>query len=574
MKTPPNWRWLSGVARFQAGAMAAPPEAQPGDGDPYRLTGPRLMLHRALNVLPPAWREGMAERLLRRPGAPGPAAEHVLQYLLSSARPAHHERTRKEATVARGADNFYQKQYRQHLNATMGAFAMTATQALLASGGRPRGRLWKRHRRTYAALLEQVHDAPPILVIDPQTVAVPLWLPEPRREQDRAAVGRWLTGRGSLPAAYRDIVAGEEVRSAEPSVRARERGADGAVLEVVGALLDNRRLALLALHPCDPDAMGLHITLFGIELLEPGRLELDHGLEPGSLAPYREAARRTGRLLVFGVGGTEEVFTQCSQNLFVKRPAAFPAPPPRRPAPTHAWHPALPLTRLAGSQFEAIQVTVSADGLPGASPRNGDQGKAVFVGRLGRRPVLLIPYHPGNAVHGHAAKLWSNPYGTVVISDDHHSLSRVTVSGPARVIDHARVKREFPDIAAQVADQRGRHGAPLADPEYWFLQEVAELVQQREWLAAHTLEPGRAACTISAGGQARHGKKPGYFVADTLPPYDRGLQHAREMAGRPTDPTGRRHRQWLETVADALVIRRTQLRQDSGSFGGARGRRH
>jgi hypothetical protein len=265
-------------------------------------------------------------------------------------------------------------------------------------------------------------------------------------------------------------------------------------------------------------------------------------------------------MLVFCVGGTEEVFTQCSQNIFVKRPLVG-SGQPGRPALSQEWTPALPLERLLDLQFEAIQVTVSASGLPGASPRNGDLGKACFVGRRGRGVFVLIPYHPGNAIHGHAAKLWSNPYGTLVISDDHHALSRVMVSGPSRVIDHRRVKRNFPAIAAQVAAQCGRNGTLLPDPEYWFLQEVAELVQQREPLVANTLDPGRPTCSISAGGQAHHGKKPGYFAADSLPPYDQDLQHERELMGRPVDPTGATHSQWRSTVRDALDARHAHLQR-------------
>ena len=89
----------------------------------------------------------------------------------------------------------------------------------------------------------------------------------------------------------------------------------------------------------------------------------------------------------------------------------------------NAWNPALPLERLLAQQFETFQVTVSASGVPGASPRNGDCGKAVFLGHRARKPYVLIPYHAGNAVHGHAAKLWSNTQGTIVIYDDHSALS-------------------------------------------------------------------------------------------------------------------------------------------------------
>ena len=66
---------------------------------------------------------------------------------------------------------------------------------------------------------------------------------------------------------------------------------------------------------------------------------------------------------------------------------------------------------------------------------------------------------------------------------------------------------------------------------------------------------------LALGGQALHGKKPGYFAADKLPPYDRDLQHARENAGRPMDPTGCRHRQWLETVEEALTARQAHLQR-------------
>jgi hypothetical protein len=38
--------------------------------------------------------------------------------------------------------------------------------------------------------------------------------------------------------------------------------------------------------------------------------------------------------------------------------------------------------------------------------------------------VVLKPYFPGNAMHGHAAKLFSNAYATVIVADDHHVLTR------------------------------------------------------------------------------------------------------------------------------------------------------
>ncbi len=234
----------------------------------------------------------------------------------------------------------------------------------------------------------------------------------------------------------------------------------GAGLEAVAACLRATRSLLpaktsncaeaAALHPHDPDAMGLHITLLAVEVLEPAVVEKEYGLARNALNPWRKAAWSEGRMLAFCVGTTEEVFTQCSQNLFIKQPVRGSA---RRAPATHpnAWNPALPLERLLASQFETFQVTVSAHGVPGASPRNGDRGKAVFLGRRGRKTYLLIPYHSGNAVHGHAAKLWSNSHGTIVIYDDHSALSAVTVSGPSRVVSHEWVARDFPLIAGEAA---------------------------------------------------------------------------------------------------------------------------
>jgi len=127
-----------------------------------------------------------------------------------------------------------------------------------------------------------------------------------------------------------------------------------------------------------------------------------------------------------------------------------------------------------------IQITVSSSGLPGASPRNGDKGKAAFLGRRNNKVSLLIPYHPGNFIHGHAAKLWSNPFGSLMISDDHTFLTRVIISGPCRIQKHNYIKVNFPEAAAAVADQKGRTGKPSPEPEYWFMQDVDKLIIERD----------------------------------------------------------------------------------------------
>jgi hypothetical protein len=561
-----RWRLLSLMRSTQIlvplSKAAVPPRGgeSPDIDDRYRLTRFRTLTRRAMRLLPPVWREWAAESFLRRANAPGPAAEHVVQYLLSAAKSRHKANGLVEATIAKGADNFYERQYRQYFNPAMGAFAMTATQALLASGGPPRGYLWWRRRKTYAAMMEESGGAPPIMVINRETVAVPLLLPPPGNPQNCAAIERWLGGHRGTPSCYRDLVAGEDVHCAEPHARSRERCADGALLEVVDGVIRSKKLALLALHPHDPDAMGLHITLFAVEVLAPEQVEKDYGLAPNALKPWRKAASRDGRMLAFCIGATEEVFTQCSQNLFIKRPLPGQARQTRAAWPD-AWNSVHALERLLAMQFETLQVTVSASGVPGASPRNGDRGKAVFLGRRGGKAYLLIPYHPGNAVHGHAAKLWSNTYGTVVIFDDHSALSCVTVSGPSWVISHERVKRDFPSITRDVASGQRRNHTAVPDPEYWYLQEIAEIVQQREFLAANSLDPGRPTCSINAGGEARHDKKPAYFAANTLPPYDQILQHEREKAGRPADALGAQHHRWNESVRSALNARRSHLRR-------------
>lgn len=565
-------RFLSAV-HFQNGLLPSPSASAmlPADelrsnGNRYHITFFRTLVRRAVRLFPPVWREYIAEHCLRRSGAPGPAAEHIVQYLLSAARAQRKVKSGDEATVEKGADLFYERQYRQYFNHAMGAFAMTATQALLASGGPPRGYLWWHLRKTYAAMLEETGDASPILVINRETVALPLLLPPPVNQQEHAIIARWLRGVGSMPLRYRELVKGEDVRCFDPHATARERAAEGALLEVIDCAIRSKKLALLALHPHDPDAMGLHITLFGVEVLRPERVATDYGLASDTFESWRQTASRSGRMLLFCVGVTEEVFTQCSQNLFIKRPMPGPARRARATQP-NAWNPALPLERLLATQFETLQVTVSAHGIPGASPRNGDRSKAVFLGCRGQKSYLLIPYHPGNAVHGHAAKLWSNSYGTVVIYDDHSALSSVAVSGPCWVVSHEKVLRDFPAIAHKATSGRRRNQACMPEPEYWYLQEVLEIIQQREPLAANRLDPSRPTCSINAGGEARHDKKPAYFAANTLPPYDQKRQHEREKAGRPTDPAGAGHRQWTDSVRSALAARRAHLQRVRESLG-------
>jgi hypothetical protein len=511
--------------------------------DPYLRTRRDTLLHRAALALPYRWREPFAEKWLRRPDSPGPAAEHVFQYLRDSGQDV--------ARTAKGADNFYQRQYRQYLNATMGAFAATATMAALAAGGPVRGGLWSRRRPVSMAMAETRGGASPIIVLDHESVAVAAFLP---RMEDRKEARDWLVSRGPMPQAYRRHAEGERMRCAE-RVRARRRTAMGSMCELVEAARDGGKLAILALHPYDPDAMGLHITLYGVELLAPGQVERDYALRAGALDAWRSAAERTGATLFFLVGGVEEAFTQCSQNLFVKTPRDG----GRNSATRPRWTPLMTLDRLLGEQFEILQATVSASGLPGVSPRNGEYGLAGCAVRQGRKTLTLVPYFAGNAVHGHAAKILSNPWSSLLVWDDHHWLSAVTLSGPTRIVEHSYVCARFPHIAELLSTRRSRNGGSANGPEYWFEQEVAEIAIQTEGVAANWLDPARPPCSLNAGGFAHHGKKPAYFLAGSLPPYDMALQHERESQGRPRDPSGVARRYWEWDSAEAFAERRAHL---------------
>ncbi len=469
---------------------ALSPEGE--DDARYKRTLIGDLAHSALGALPPHWREAAGERWLRRSGVPGPANEHVFQYrLCKNACGEEHP----ESAGLKGADLFYKRQYRQYLNSAMTAYAATATVALLGCGGKSRGRLWGRHRPLYAAMVEEADGAPPVIVLDRQIVAVPLLLPQPTGLDKAADIPRWLSGRLPMPWTYKVLAAGEPVRCWTPGARARRRSAAGALIELVDTVRHTGKLAILALHPHDPDAMGLHITLFGTQVLSPEALEAENGLETDFLTPWRKAAAAQNAVLYFFAGATEELFAHCSLNLFVKRRVENPGN-----VPPEAWNPSAPLELLLAKQFELFQVTVSASGLPGISPRNCDAGKAGYVARQGGKVSILMPYFTGNFIHGHAAKLWSNRQGALMIRDDHTALSLIVIRGMAYTVGHDWVRRRFPDAAAWTSTRRKQSGEPAAAPEYWFVQEVSEILQQYEPLAANALDPVRPTCTIHAAG--------------------------------------------------------------------------
>jgi len=383
-------------------------------------------------------------------------------------------------------------------------------------------------------------NLPPILVIDHQTVALVMTIPR-----------RLIAVHTSQPSSE---IAGRPVTTASPGARARERSGDGSILEVIEAALTSSRLAILALHPTDPDAMGLHLTLFAVERRDAAGLVEDHGLDPARMASMVAAADADDDELVFLVGGTEEIFTQCSQNLFVKR-----RPREGEVIATSVWSPDDPVRRLVNAQFELFQVTVSASGLPGVSPRNGDVGSVAYLVSSGEYESLLIPYHPGNFIHGHAAKLWSNPRGAIVIYDDHTYLRSVTLRGPARVLSPAQARREFPLTVAAEVDRVNSVRGTAREPEYWFEHVIRDIIVETDELASMVLDEARPTCTISAAGKSAYGKKPAYFDAEGVAPYDQQLQHHREAQGRPRDPRGVHHARWEADSAEQIRLRTAHL---------------
>lgn len=539
----------------------------------YELRPRRIKGLKLLGLLPGHYRSKLAERFLRRPDQPGPAPEHVLQYLvsatLSERRTATEDessstsesempsrpRSAKPVTVGQ-ADFFYRSQYRQFCSPVMGAFAATAPQVLAAAGTRPRGWLWGRRRQSVSAVMpsDVLDEFRPVLVIDRGTVALAVFLPQPTDETETQAIDDWVKRRGPVPPRFQDLIAGL-ARPGDPGVAdTRERSHFGSTCELVDAAISTGSLALLALHPYDPDAMGLHLTLFGVEATGPEQLIKDYGLAPEEIANHLATATQQNATLHYLVGETAEVFTQCSQNLFAKQPATN----SDRQSPSPA-KPALSLESLLSLQFETLQATIAADGVPGASPRNGQIGRAAYLGHYRGHAQVLIPYHPGNAIHGHAAKLWTNQHGSIVVSDDHSSLRRVTVSGPATFLSHEKAAKRFPEIARAVTHPEGGDEQSVADPVYWFVTQADRVMWETGLLARNELTAQRPVCGINAGGEGHHTKKPKYFDATAVDEYDVHLQHEREASPRPVDPTGATHAEWLVEIDPALASREAHL---------------
>ncbi|MBJ7281729.1 MAG: hypothetical protein JHD40_01310, partial [Acidimicrobiia bacterium] len=519
-----------------------------------------------------AYLSRLAERYLRRPDQPGPAGEHVLQYLVSGTlderraddgsatkrRPdsADSSEPKKRKPVVVGqADFFYRAQYRSTCSPTMGAFAATARQVFATSSTEPRGHLWWRHRETVTAILPRHAEGQirPILMLNDESVAVAVLVPRSGNAAVDSEIEAWLHDGAHIPAHLAESIRGEEQLSESGIAKTRARDHLGSVCELINAARQTGWLALLALHPFDPDAMGLHITLFGVESVSSDRLAQEYGLSDTDLAPHREQAQVENAILGYLVGGTAEVFTQCSQNLFVKQIANEPTDDLEDAIELNTGP--VELATLFANQFESIQATVDASGLPGASPRNGQVGRAVLLGSRRGRTYILIPYHPGNAIHGHAAKLWSNRYASISVSDDHTLHRRVTIMGKSWVASHERITREFPAVSRSITHPDGGTEATVSDPVYWFVTRADTVTWERGALPAYILGEGREVCSINAGGEGRHTKKPKYFDTASLPTYDVAKQHHRESAGRATDREGKARALWLESLAPALAAR-------------------
>lgn len=443
---------------------------------------------------------------------------------------------------------------------------MTATQVLASSGSKATGRLWWKHRDCAAAMLPRHAETGirPILVLNDRTIAVAVHLPRSGESDADRATEEWMRGAVPLPGHLESLVRGDVMDDQPGVARTATREHVGGVVELVDAARATGRLALLALHPSDPDAMGLHITLFGVETVDADCLIREYGLLDKDLDEHRTYAEAENSSLFYLVGGTAEVFTQCSQNLFAKERVGDPCDE----VDGNLADPPATLAQFLSAQFEALQVTVDADGLPGGSPRNGPIGGAAFVGTRRGKQYLLIPYHAGNAIHGHAAKLLTNQRSALVISDDHTYCRRMTITGRSWVWSHDAIKKRFPTATCTVAppdDETGLPGSESAsapavtEPAYWFVTRVDAMTWERERLPAYRLAAGREVCSINAGGEGRHTKKPKYFDAASIEPYDVTDQHRREALGRPTDASGMARAAWLDHVAPALTARENHL---------------
>lgn len=536
----------------------------------YRLNSRRVQTLRLLTFMPPAIRARIAERHLRRPDQPGPAGEHVYQYLVSDTLASRRAaRSAEEAGADTGtkgpqkpvvvgqADFFYRTQYRVRCSPVMGAFAATATQVLAASGSVPSGRLWWRSRQCHAAMLPRHAETGirPILVLNDGAIAVAVFLPRTENADRDFATNQWMFDSASMPEHLKAHMRGETLADQNGIGRTLLRDHIGSVVALIDAARSTGNLALLALHPRDPDAMGLHLTLFGVDVLTPERLAIDYGLVDADLNAHRSHAASENAILGYLVGGTAEVFTQCSQNLFVKEliEESQESVEELRDAP-------VTLEDLLAAQFETLQVTVDASALPGASPRNGPIGGAAFVKTRRGKKHVLIPYYPGNAIHGHAAKLWSNQRAALVISDDHTIRRRATIAGRSWVASHEWVAKRFSELARAVTHPDGGEAQTIGTPVYWFVTRVDEVTWERSLLPQYQLAEGRAVCTINAGGEGRHTKQPKYFDAGSVEPCDTEKQHHRESLGRPTDPHGNQRSAWLTAVASAQAAREEHLR--------------
>ena len=96
-------------------------------------------------------------------------------------------------------------------------------------------------------------------------------------------------------------------------------------------------------------------------------------------------------------------------------------------------------------------------------------------------------------------------------------------------------------------------------PVYWFATRADEVMWETGTLVRNELTAERPACSVNAGGDGRHTKKPKYFDAGAVAAYDMHLQHEREASPRGIDPAGSRRASWLEAVAPALVAREQRL---------------